>query len=111
METTDDGADMRRNDELLPVSSAAIAAGGVELRLEGPGVTGVEAYALWQKVYDTVSNARNRVGSGSGFSAERAEQERSPWIGEGGPKARTEVHISPAGKKPGCFHTWPGCNC
>lgn len=124
---------MADDDPTAPVCSAYIEAGGVELRLEGPGVTGVDAYALWQKVYDTIGNTRNRVGSGSGFVAERQEPtERSPWIGEGGPKVivpgfapTPNPHLikppiefveaaefsSPEMKRVDCFHPWPGCNC
>jgi hypothetical protein len=98
---------------------AALSAGGVEVRLEGPGVTGTEAYAIWQKIYDTVGNGRNRIGSGTGFIPDRAEPvEASLWLGEGGPKAFGDIR-SEEGKRaaerlskpPGCFHPWPGCNC
>jgi|SRR3954467_7840954 hypothetical protein len=96
---------------------AALSAGGVEVRLEGPGVTGTEAYAIWQKIYDTVGNGRNRIGSGTGFIPDRAEPPF--WLGEGGPKASfmadVDVEIPmPANlreRAPGCFHPWPGCNC
>jgi hypothetical protein len=84
-----------------PVSCVAdLTAGGVNVRLEGPDVTGTEAYALWQKVYDTVSNARNRIGSGTGFVPERAEpMEPALWLGEGGPKMDVGDVRSEAGRQ------------
>jgi hypothetical protein len=87
-------------------SIAVLSAGGVEVRLEGPGVTGTEAYVIWQKVYDTVGNGRNRIGSGTGFIPDRAEP-RASFM------ADVEIPM-PANireRAPGCFHPWPGCNC
>lgn len=92
-----------------------LTAGGVNVRLEGPDIVGADAYALWQKLYDTIHNGRNRVGSGSGFILDRAEPTApSGWLGEGGPKMTSDEIPMPENlrpRAPGCFHPWPGCNC
>lgn len=99
---------MASEDEAKP-QVAYISAGGVEVRLEGEAIARVwsEAFALWQKVFDTVSNGRNRIGSGSGFVTETLLDERSAVanLKSAAGKRAAEALIA---KK--CFHPFP-CHC
>ena len=78
-----------------------INAGGAELKIAGE-VADSHAFALWEKILTRIESGRNRVGSGSGFQAELAEQVIEQIEGQ-----QTLPELK---RERSCFHTAP-CYC
>jgi hypothetical protein len=94
-----------------------ISAGGVEVKVDGDEATTAGTFAIWEKVLDRISNGRNRVGAGTGLVTEQAvewDPGLPPQGSSGDPDIRIELFppgFAAGRRRPGCFHTGPGCNC